>query len=111
MGVLDRASDRSASLVVGHSWATLLEVYEQIRHLKQISLDFAAIAKLLADMGIQGKYECVEEWIQMSQALGDVERDFVQMIIPYVEIDHACLPCIYGCLRYVTHGCAIEPVI
>jgi hypothetical protein len=58
----------------------LLDTHEQIQQLERDARDFAGMAYLLSGMNVPGEYEKAKEWLQLSQALGDVERDCDQMV-------------------------------
>lgn len=73
----------------------LLDTHELIQQLQQDALDFAAMANLLAGMNAPGnEYEKAKEWLQVSQSLADVERDYDQMV-GLLRLDRSLLFRIY----------------
>lgn len=68
----------------------LLDTYELIQQLQKDAHDFAGIAYLLAQGNVRGEYEKAKEWLWLSQALGDVDRDFDLMVGP-LRLDRSLL--------------------
>lgn len=58
----------------------LLDTHEQIQQLQQDARTIAGMAYIFAGMNVPGEYEKAKEWLQLSQTLGDVERDCDQMV-------------------------------
>jgi hypothetical protein len=68
----------------------LLDTYELIQQLRRDARDFAGIAYLLAKGNVRGQYEMAKEWLRLSQAVDDVERDFDLMVGP-LRLDRSLL--------------------
>ena len=58
----------------------VLETPELIQLLRRDARDFAGMAYLLAKGNVAGEYEKAKEWLELSQALDDVDRNFDQMV-------------------------------
>ena len=76
----------------------LLDTHEQIQELERDARDFAGMAYLLSGMNVLGEYEKAKEWLQLSQALADVERDCDQMV-GRLRLDRSLLFRIYQQMR------------
>lgn len=72
----------------------VLETPELIQSLWRDARDFAAMAYLLAKGNVAGEYEKAKEWLELSQALDDVDRDFDQMVW-HLRLDRSLLFRIY----------------
>ncbi|MEQ1844009.1 MAG: hypothetical protein ABL983_00345 [Nitrospira sp.] len=91
--VSDRASRRTGP-DSQDSILLLIETHEQIQQLKEDSRTIAGMAYLLSGMNVRGEYEKAKEWLQLSQALDDVERDCDRMV-GLLRLDRSLLFTIY----------------
>jgi hypothetical protein len=76
----------------------LLDTHEHIQQLERDARNFAGMAYLLANGNVRGEYEKAKEWLQLSQALADVERDCDQMV-GRLRLDRSLLFNIYHQMR------------
>lgn len=76
----------------------LLETPELIQQLHRDALDLAGMAYLLAKGNVAGEYEKAKEWLLLSEALDNVERDFDRMV-GCLRLDRSLLFPIYHQLR------------
>lgn len=78
----------------------LIETHEQIQQLKDDARTIAGMAYLLANGNVAGEYEKAKEWLQLSQALDDVERECDQMV-GHLRLDRSLLFNIYHQMRKI----------
>ena len=76
----------------------LLETPELIQTLRQDARTIAGMAYLLANGNVPGEYEKAKEWLKLSQALDNVDRDFDPMV-GSLCLDRSLLFTIYHQMR------------